>query len=179
MSTPHEPHRGEEDSADDRRGFLRTASSTAMAGGLVASYGTMGVLAGKFLFPAETHQVGWQYVATIDQLRPGESLHYVAPTGAKVVVARQGEGNTAEDFIALSSVCPHLGCKVHWESVHDRFFCPCHNGAFDRQGAPIEGPPKAGNQSLTRFPLQVEGNLLYIEVPLNPLPAAVGREERA
>jgi cytochrome b6-f complex iron-sulfur subunit len=94
-------------------------------------------------------------------------MHYIAPNGAHVVIARQGAGESADDFVALSSVCPHLGCQVHWEPQHDRFFCPCHNGAFDPQGQATEGPPAKAGQSLNRFPLQVEHRLLYILVPMS------------
>jgi Rieske Fe-S protein len=98
-------------------------------------------------------------------------LDFTSPTGAKIVVARQGDGTEAEDFLALSSVCPHLGCRVHWEGANDRFFCPCHNGAFDKSGNPIAGPPQAAGQSLTRFPLKVESGLLYLEAPLTSVAA--------
>ena len=96
----------------------------------------------------------------------GEALDFVTPAGAKIVVTRQRDGNEAEDFLALSSVCPHLGCRVHWERNNDRFFRPCHNGAFDMSGRPMEGPPKAANQSLIQFPLKVENRLLFVEAPL-------------
>jgi cytochrome b6-f complex iron-sulfur subunit len=151
---------------DDRRGFLKTASSAAMVGGLAVGYGTLAAIAGRFVYPAGGAAVDWQFVATLDRLSAGESLTYVGPTGARLVVARQGPGETASDFIALSSVCPHLGCQVHWEANRQRFFCPCHNGAFDPQGRPTAGPPAAGGQVLTRFPLKVEDRLLYIQVPL-------------
>ncbi len=151
--------------SDDRRSFLQVAASTAMAGGLLVSYGTFASHAGRFLFPAESGAVGWQFVTSVNKLKLGESLSYTAPTGAKVVIARQGNGETADDFIALSSVCPHLGCQVHWQSTQDRFFCPCHNGAFDRHGKATAGPPATAGQELTRFPLRVAQGLLYIETP--------------
>lgn len=151
----------------DRRKLLATASTTAMVGGLAVSYGRFATMAGRFLFPARGDDVAWQFVATLDRLQVGESMPFVCPSGAKVVIARQGEGDTAADFIALSSVCPHLGCQVHWESSNDRFFCPCHNGAFDPQGKPLEGPPKSAGQELTQFPLKVQDGLLYIEAPMN------------
>ena len=150
-----------------RRSFVLSTTAIAMGGGLVAGYGTFFVMAGRFLYPSRTEATGWQFLATVDQLKLGDSFTYVSPSGATVVVARQSEGDTAEDFIALSSVCPHLGCQVHWESQNDRFFCPCHNGAFDRQGEPTEGPPLSANQSLTRFPLKVQDGLLFIEAPLD------------
>jgi nitrite reductase/ring-hydroxylating ferredoxin subunit len=154
---------------------LETTSSIAMAGGLIAGYGTLGVMAVRFLYPTRSDTVGWCYVATVDELPPGGSMTFVSPAGAEVVIARQSEGRAAEDFIALSSVCPHLGCQVHWEPHNDRFFCPCHNGVFDPQGNPLEGPPAMAGQQLTRFPLKVENGMLFVEAPLE----AVGREVAA
>jgi Rieske Fe-S protein len=149
-----------------RRAFLSTASGLAMTGGLATAYGTLGFMFGRFVYPADQHNRGWLFVCTVDRLAKGEALDFTSPAGAKIVVARQGNGTTADDFLALSSVCPHLGCRVHWEGPNDRFFCPCHNGAFDKSGNPIAGPPKAANQSLVRFPLKVEQGLLYLEAPL-------------
>ncbi len=137
-----------------------------MGGGLIAGYGTLGVMAARFLYPSGGGDVGWQFVMRIEQLAPGESIAYTAPSGAKVLIARQGPGESAEDFIALSSVCPHLGCQVHWEPHNERFFCPCHNGAFDPQGKATLGPPAKARQELLRFPLKVEDGLLFVEVPI-------------
>ncbi len=153
--------------SDDRRGFLKAGASTAMAGGLLAGYGTFAVSAGQFLYSGAQVHTGWQLVSTVSELLPGESRTYITPSGAKVVVARQGEGESADDFVALSSVCPHLGCQVHWEPHRNRFFCPCHQGVFDPQGKAIAGPPAQAGQELARFPLKVEDGLLFIEVALD------------
>jgi len=166
------PDTPQESESADRRGFLAQASSLAMAGGLAASYGTLGVMAARFLYPSGTASVGWRFVATTADLKLGDSMTFMAPSGAKVVVARLSEGDLVENFIALSSVCPHLGCQVHWEAHNNRFFCPCHNGVFDPEGNPLEGPPAQANQQLTRFPLKVENGLLFMEVPLE----AVGNQ---
>ena len=149
---------------NDRRDFLKTTSTVAMLGGLAAGYGTFAVLAGRFVYssPGKSY---WQYVLQVDRFRLGQSMIFRTPAGATVVIARQGERGEADDFIALSSICPHLGCQVHWEAHHDRFFCPCHNGAFDAEGKAIAGPPAAANQELKRFPLKIQNGLLYIEVP--------------
>ncbi|NIV49628.1 MAG: Rieske 2Fe-2S domain-containing protein, partial [Gammaproteobacteria bacterium] len=114
------------------------------------------------------------YVTEGDQLKPGDSVLYRTPGGATVNVTRQGSAGEAEDFIALSSVCPHLGCQVHWEPQNDRYFCPCHNGTFDRSGKGTGGPPGDANQSLSRFPLKLTKGLLYIEVPVTTLADARG-----
>jgi nitrite reductase/ring-hydroxylating ferredoxin subunit len=149
-----------------RRQFV-AAGTLVMAGGLAAAYGTFAVVLGRFVYPAAgAGNRGWLFVCTLDRLRLGDALDFVTPAGAKIVVTRQGEGNEAKDFLALSSVCPHLGCRVHWEPNNDRFFCPCHNGAFDKSGQPTAGPPKAANQPLIQFPLKVENGLLFVEAPL-------------
>jgi Rieske Fe-S protein len=121
---------------------------------------------GRFVYPARGSDRAWLFVCTLDQIQPGEAMDFVTPTGAKLVVTRLGEGAEAADFLALSSVCPHLGCRVHWEVHNDRFFCPCHNGAFDKSGRPTAGPPLAAGQSLVQFSLKVEQGLLFVEVPV-------------
>lgn len=165
-SVPEEP----------RRSFL-TISGLAMTAGLAAGYGSFGRMLGQFVYPAEAHNRGWLFVCTVDAIAPGEAMDFVSPAGTKIVVARQGAGETSSDFLALSSVCPHLGCRVHWEGPQDRFFCPCHNGAFDRSGNPLSGPPKAANQSLMRFPLKVEQGLLFLEGPMTSLTQTDGENK--
>jgi cytochrome b6-f complex iron-sulfur subunit len=69
------------------------------------------------------------------------------------------------DFTALSSICPHLGCRVHWEPENKRFFCPYHNGVFDPSGRATEGPPKVDGQDLARYELDIRNDLLFIQIP--------------
>ena len=161
MSSSYE----EADVGPDRRGFLERLSSWFMAGGLAAGYGACGAVGARYLFPAQEGDPLLLYVTRAADLAVGHSVTYRTPAGARVAIARQGDTGTVDDFIALSSTCPHLGCQVHWESQNDRFFCPCHNGAFDPSGAPIEGPPKEADQWLLRYTLRLQGGLLFIEVP--------------
>ncbi len=158
---------------ENRRGFFRY-SSVAMAGGLAASYGTFFVFAGRYLYPANDRPKAWMFVSRLADMKPGDSLEFEAPTGAKIVIARQGDQGTVEDFVALSSQCPHLGCQVEWQPQKDRFFCPCHNGVFDPRGKATEGPPAAAGQNLPNYPLRIEDGLLFIEVPVESL---VSREQ--
>ncbi len=54
------------------------------------------------------------------------------------------EGDTV---IALSPVCKHLGCTVNWEGdakYKNEFFCPCHNGRYEKNGKNIPGSPPLG-----------------------------------
>lgn len=161
-------------SDSNRRSFLGWLPRVGMASGLLAAYGTLAAFMARFLYPARPQPQGWMFVTDVEGLAPGESIAYQMPSGAKVNVARLGEGTTSSDFIALSSVCPHLGCQVHWEGFRDRFFCPCHNGVFDPQGVATAGPPAEAHQSLPRYPLRVEGNLLFVQVPVETRLAARG-----
>jgi Rieske Fe-S protein len=142
-----------------------------MAGGLAAGYGTFAHVAGRFLYPAAPRAKAWMFVADLGHFAAGTSMKYRTPDGARVLITRRAAGEDVSAFKALGSTCPHLGCQVHWEPQAQRFFCPCHNGAFDTEGLAISGPPKEANQTLPSFPLKVDKGLLYIEVP-----AASGEE---
>ena len=174
----------------DRRRFLASGAvaTGAMAGGLALGYGMFFRCAGEYLYPSE-EGAAWMFVTNVTGLAPGQAISFVSPTGVPVVITRKREGeasaepNTAnrqspseglaapaaDDFLALSSVCPHLGCRVHWEPQNDRFFCPCHLGTFDPEGRPTGGPPLAANQALPDYPLRVENGLLYINMPIKPI----------
>ncbi len=159
----------------DRRGFLAGAATLGMGGGLALAYGTCGVLAARYLYPSAPPRSRWQFVVEVARMAPGASLNYRSPSGERIAIARGAssvEPGAAPDsaeglgFIALSSTCPHLGCQVHWEAQKTRFFCPCHNGAFDPLGAPTAGPPADAGQSLPRHPLRVENGLLFLRARL-------------
>jgi Rieske Fe-S protein len=148
-------------------------ASVGMVGGLAVGYGTLLAWAGRFLYSSGEGSKGWLFVTQVDSLAEGDSLEYVSPTGQPVVIARNAERGTTDDFVALSSVCPHLGCRVDWQSHLGRFFCPCHNGVFDPAGVATAGPPADVNppQQLSKYPLMVENGLLFIEVSLEGVTA--------
>lgn len=144
------------DSVLHRRSIL---SWLFLLASLLASFGTSVLYALRFLYPARARVRRELFVATADAIAVGQSLEFVLPSGAKVAVTR-----TAAGLVALSNTCPHLGCKVHWESEKSRFFCPCHEGAFDPAGKPIAGPPKAENMSLGAYELTEKDGQLYLVV---------------
>lgn len=158
----------EVEKGESRRSTLKRLAGYLMGGGLVAAYGNLAAVMARYLYPARPEARGFLYVSDLASLGAGESLVYTTPGGATVNVTRRGAGDSIESFLALSSVCPHLGCQVHWEPQNDRFFCPCHNGVFTPEGVAIDGPPADAGQSLSQFPLKVENGLLFIEVPLTP-----------
>jgi Rieske Fe-S protein len=165
----------------DRRHFLVSGAlaTGAMAGGLALGYGMFFGCAVQYLYPSE-EGTAWMFVTDVDSVAPGQAISFQSPTGVPVVVTRKsssvpGASSSADDFLALSSVCPHLGCRVRWEPQNDRFFCPCHLGEFDPEGRPIAGPPLAANQPLPDYPLKVEGGLLYINMPVKPIDQTIYR----
>lgn len=150
----------------DRRTVLTGLAGIGMALGLTGTAAGLAGIAGQFLYPSGGRPTAWVFVAIMTEVEKGAALPFTGPLGEKIAIARQGDSGTVDDFIALSSTCPHLGCQVHWESVRNRFFCPCHNGAFDPSGKAIEGPPAKAKQRLSRYPLKIEDGLLFIEVPV-------------
>jgi menaquinol-cytochrome c reductase iron-sulfur subunit len=64
------------------------------------------------------------------------------------------------NYVALSNVCTHLGCRVRWVEGEQQFFCPCHNGVFDKAGLVVSGPPP---RPLDPYPVKVEDGQLYIQ----------------
>jgi menaquinol-cytochrome c reductase iron-sulfur subunit len=67
--------------------------------------------------------------------------------------------DNGRDFVAMSNICSHLGCRVRWISEQEQFFCPCHNGIFDKEGKVVSGPPP---RPLDRFDVKVEDDQLFI-----------------
>lgn len=63
------------------------------------------------------------------------------------------------EFIALSNICTHLGCRVRWIAAQQEFTCPCHNAAFDKEGDILSGPPP---RPLDRYQVKVEDGQLFI-----------------
>ncbi|MFH1183725.1 MAG: ubiquinol-cytochrome c reductase iron-sulfur subunit [Chloroflexota bacterium] len=64
-----------------------------------------------------------------------------------------------QEFVVMSNICTHLGCRVRWIAGDERFYCPCHNGVFAKDGSVVSGPPPRG---LDRFESKVEDGILYI-----------------
>jgi Rieske Fe-S protein len=46
-----------------------------------------------------------------------------------------------EDKVEVfTTICPHLGCSINFESAQQHFVCPCHNGTFKLDGDRVEKP---------------------------------------
>lgn len=151
----------------DRREFLGKA--TFAIGGVI-SLG-IGIPAVAYVVgPAlqETAEQNWLQLGSVSK------VELSTPTLFKVTIERQTGWilnqqelsvyvltDNGRDFVALSNVCTHLGCRVRWIDDQRQFFCPCHNATFDEAGNVVDGPPP---RPLDRYEVKVEDDQLYIKV---------------
>lgn len=68
-------------------------------------------------------------------LKTGEG-RIVKYEGKKLAVFKS-EDNKLE---AVSPICPHLKCIVHWNNAEKSWDCPCHGSRFKTDGSVLEGP---------------------------------------
>ena len=85
------------------------------------------------------------------------------PPGVRVSVSLDGHPvevlRSAAGVAARSLLCTHQGCEVAWSEAAQAYLCPCHEGKYDAEGRPKEGPPPAPLRSL---PARVDGASLLL-----------------
>lgn len=139
-----------------RRGVL---TWMLMSVGLIAGYGAGALHFFQYLIPLRNERKRREmFVGTLADIVVGATRTVRDPSGQEIIVARTSKNADApsRDFRALSTKCPHLGCKVHWEAGHDRFRCPCHEGIFDKEGKAISGPPAQEGKNLIEYEVRVD-----------------------
>jgi len=152
----------EKDVEPGRRAFLR---SGIMWLGLGAGYAVGAAHFLRYLVPLGREENRREmFVGPVDALRVGQSRVLRTPTGESYVMARIAEAAESASFRVLSDVCPHLGCRVHWEPENDRFYCPCHAGVFDPSGKAVGGPPAEAGQDLTELETRVRGSSVFVMI---------------
>src|SRR5437899_13068923 len=96
---------------------------------------------------------------------------YVTPTDGKTVDTacwvRRVEG---EQFQVFAINCAHLACPVRWFPQSGLFMCPCHGGAYYRDGSRASGPPERG---LFEYRYKIEAGNLFIKAGEIPTPGRV------
>jgi Rieske Fe-S protein len=60
-------------------------------------------------------------------------------------------------LVALSAVCPHLGCAIGWDG--QTFVCPCHDSKFDPDGKVLGGPSK---RPMDPLPITIDNGKLML-----------------
>jgi Rieske Fe-S protein len=165
-----------------RRGLLMKLG--ILFNGVVAA--TLAVPIVRFLVSSVTlgrQNTAWVQLGRVSEFPEGETRlatfrnPFVTPTDGKTADAacwvRRIEG---EQFQVFAVNCAHLGCPVRWFPQSGLFMCPCHGGAYYRDGSRASGPPERG---LFEYPIKIQNGVLTIHAGELPTPgpnAAVDRE---
>jgi menaquinol-cytochrome c reductase iron-sulfur subunit len=136
---------------------------------------------GRFLLSSITRgrangYLDWVSLGPVAQFPEGETRlatfrnPLVMPTDGKTVDTacwvRRVEG---DQFQVFAVNCAHLGCPVRWFPQSGLFMCPCHGGAYYRDGSRASGPPERG---LFEYPYKVANGLITIQAGEMPTPGA-------
>jgi Rieske Fe-S protein len=164
-----------QDTAFSRRGLFMKLG--VLFNGIVAA--ALGVPIGRFLLSSITRgrangYLDWVSLGSVSQFPEGETRlatfrnPLVMPSDGKTVDTacwvRRIEG---EQFQVFAINCAHLGCPVRWFPQSGLFMCPCHGGAYYRDGARASGPPERG---LFEYPYKVANGLITIQAGEMPTP---------
>jgi Rieske Fe-S protein len=69
--------------------------------------------------------------------------------GEKAAIYKDEQGTVH----AVSPVCTHMGCIVHWNNAEKSWDCPCHGSRFNFDGKVIQGP---ANEDLAPIRLEAD-----------------------
>lgn len=156
---------------EDRRKFLKVATCAVGGGvGLAVAGPFVTLLAGPAgkrtvtaptdpldLGPAEQFHVGAAPLK-VDVVAPIVKDAWMA--ARNVVLGAAWVRRTAPDkVVALSAICPHLGCSIGWDGSAGNFLCPCHDSRFSPTGDKLTGPSERGMDEL---PLEVRDGRLQL-----------------
>jgi glycine/D-amino acid oxidase-like deaminating enzyme/nitrite reductase/ring-hydroxylating ferredoxin subunit len=91
----------------------------------------------------------YPYYLVRDRLAPaeGKAIGDVPPgegkvlrlKGQRVACYRSEAGKVS----AVSAVCTHMGCIVHWNNTEKTWDCPCHGSRFQATGEVMAGPAES------------------------------------
>ena len=163
------------DTTISRRGML--AKIGILFNGLVAA--ALAAPIGRYLLSAVTRgraggYLSWVPLGPVAQFPEGETRlatfqnPYVMPTDGKTAGTACWVRRVAGDTFQVFAVnCAHLGCPVRWFPQSGLFMCPCHGGAYYRDGGRASGPPERG---LFEYPSKVDNGVLTIQAGELPTP---------
>ncbi len=145
--------------------------------GVVAA--TLSVPIARFLLSSITRgrangYLSWVSLGSVNQFPEGQTRlatfrnPYVMPTdGQTADTACWVRRVDADRFQVFAVNCAHLGCPVRWFPQSGLFMCPCHGGAYYRDGSRASGPPERG---LFEYPYEVRNGQLAIHAGELPTP---------
>jgi cytochrome b6-f complex iron-sulfur subunit len=108
----------------------------------------------RYLAPRSGSGLIAKVVISEKDVPEGEAKFFEFAGSSAVLVRKRGGG-----LVALSAVCPHLGCIVQWEKDKQDFLCPCHAGHYTADGIITAGPPP---KPLTKLPFTVANGAITV-----------------
>ncbi len=139
---------------DSRRKFINTCLGGVAALAVTGVAGVSYPVVRYYLVPPDDNNRKGKISIPLNTIAPGEAKFFEF-NGSAAVLVRKLDGN----LVALSAVCPHLGCIVLWQAEQQDFLCPCHAGYFTVDGAVISGPPP---RALAKIPFAVLNGVVTI-----------------
>jgi Rieske Fe-S protein len=120
--------------------------------------------------------LSWVPLGSVSEFPEGETRlatfrnPYVTPSDGKTVDTACWVRRVAgEEFQVFAVNCAHLGCPVRWFPQSGLFMCPCHGGAYYRDGSRASGPPERG---LFEYPYKVKDGVVTIQAGELPTPGS-------
>ena len=135
-----------------RRKVLKSVAAFVPISAAFAGLAAMGV---RFITPIKREINRRIFTVGLEELPLNSTKRFKDLQGRDLMLVRTGE----KEVKAISTVCTHLGCTVFWQKDRQEFFCPCHNGRFDKNGIVLEGPPPA---PLDLYQVEIEGNNVFV-----------------
>ena len=136
----------------DRRDALKNMLAFIPLGAAFTGITAMGM---RFVTPKKRDLERRIFTLHLDELPINSTRKFQDLRGKDLVLVRTGEN----EIKAMSTVCTHLGCTVYWEQDRQEFYCPCHQGRFDKNGEVVAGPPPT---PLETYKVEIEGNNIFI-----------------
>jgi nitrite reductase/ring-hydroxylating ferredoxin subunit len=133
----------------------------------------------RFLLSSVTRGRGnaylsWVSLGRVSEFPEGETRFAtfrnpcVMPTDGKTVDTACWVRRIAGDQFQVFAInCAHLGCPVRWFPQSGLFMCPCHGGAYYRDGSRASGPPERG---LFEYRYRIENGMVAIQGGELPTP---------
>jgi len=115
-----------------RRKVLKSVVAFVPISAAFAGLAAMGV---RFITPVKREINRKIFTVGLEELPLNATKRFKDLQGRDLMIVRTGE----REVKAISTVCTHLGCTVFWQKDRQEFFCPCHNGRFDKNGVVLAG----------------------------------------
>ncbi|HHT9120901.1 MAG TPA: ubiquinol-cytochrome c reductase iron-sulfur subunit [Candidatus Hypogeohydataceae bacterium YC41] len=116
-----------------RRGFFALAGWAVFLGTVGAYLWRLFGTTSGFFFPKVLYEPSKIFAVGYPNDFPDHAV--VTLKARRVFVVREGNG-----YQAISMVCQHLGCAVHWTEEKGIFECPCHGSKYYKDGVNFAGP---------------------------------------